>query len=332
MKLLVEEIEDIARSILLRHGCDEENASAVARVIKAAEGDHSHSHGLFRLPGYIASLKSGKVNGKARPSVTNIAPAVLRCDGDNGYTPLAHTVSREPLAECARQHGIASLGIVRTFHFAALWYEVTALAEEGLVAFAFTSYKPAVAPAGGRKAVFGTNPMAFAWPRKGRPPLVFDQASAAMARGEIQIAARDGRSVAPGTGLNAEGRPTTDPNEILKGVQLAFGGHKGSAIALMVELLAGPLIGETLSMETKINDNNDGGPPRGGELIIALDPARSGDPDHFADHAEMLFSEILEQEGARLPADRRYANRQMSTRDGVDINDGLYAQIMALKD
>lgn len=332
MKLSVDQVETLAQSVLLKYGCDEENARAVAKVITAAEADHSHSHGLFRLPGYIASLKSGKVNGAACPAVTSIAPAVLRCDGDDGYAPLAHSISRQPLAECARQNGIAALGIVRTFHFAALWYEVTALAEEGLVAFAFTSYKPAVAPAGGRSAVFGTNPMAFAWPRQGKLPLVFDQASAAMARGDIQIAARDGHDVPPGTGLDANGNPTTDPKEILKGVQLAFGGHKGSAIALMVELLAGPLIGETLSIEAKVNDNNDGGPPRGGELIIALDPARFGDPDRFGAHAELLFSDILKQQGTRLPADRRYVNRRSSARDGVEINDALYGQIVKLLD
>ncbi len=330
MRLSIDEIHALCMRVMLANGCDSENAAAVADTVSSAERDHCHSHGLFRLPGYVASLRSGKVNGKARPSVTRLAPAVLHCDGDNGYAPLALSLARKELGAAARETGIAAMALVRTFHFAALWMEVSALAEDGLCAFAFTSYKPAVAPAGGRKAVFGTNPMAFAWPRPGKPPLVFDQASAAMARGEIMIAARDGKTVADGVGLDKDGQPTRDPNAILGGVQLAFGGHKGAAIALMVELLAGPLIGETLSFEAQAADNNDGGPPRGGELLLAIDPTRFGDPQNYADHAELLFAEILSQEGARLPADRRYASRPESLRGGVEVNDELHARIVAL--
>ncbi len=134
--------------------------------------------------------------------------------------------------------------------------------------------------------MYGTNPMGFAWPRKNAPPLVFDQASAAMARGEIQIAARDGRSVPETAGIGPNGEPTSDPNVVLQGAQLAFGGYKGASLAMMVELLAGAMIGEFLSIESVEDDAGKGGPPKGGELIIALDPAKFGDPDGFLAHGE----------------------------------------------
>jgi len=225
---------------------------------------------------------------------------------------------------------MAALALVRIFHFSALWFEVEALAEQGLCAFAFTSYKPVVAAAGGRRPIFGTNPMAFGWPRPGREPMVFDQASATMARGDVMIAARDGQTVPLGVGLDATGNHTTDPNKILNGVQLAFGGYKGAAIAMMVELLAGPLIGECLSFEAAEADNNDGGPPCGGELILAIDPGRFGDPRNFASHAEALFSRMLEEDGVRLPGDRRYANRKRTTQHGIEVPDPLHAEISML--
>lgn len=330
VRLSLEEVRDIAYRALSNAGCDDVNAAAVADTMTVAERDLCHSHGLFRLPGYVASLKSGKVNGKARPTARSIAPAVVRVDGDRGYAPLALKVGREPLAEAARQNGIAALAITRTHHFAALWIETSALAEMGLCAFAFTSYAPFVAPAGGKKPFFGTNPMSFAWPRKDKPPMVFDQASSMMARGEIQIAARDGHEVPPGAGIDPEGNPTTDPNEILKGAQLAFGGYKGASIALMIDLLAGPLIGEVTSYEAGEQDNKDGGPPTGGEFMMALDPKRFGDPDNALDHAERLFARMLEQEGTRLPGDRRYANREKTRTAGIEIPHSLHDQIVAL--
>jgi len=176
------------------------------------------------------------------------------------------------------------LAVVRAHHFAALWHETEALAERGLAALACTAYMPAVAPAGAREALFGTNPISFAWPRPGAGelPVVFDMATAAMAMGEVQIAARDGHAVPPGTGLDAAGNATTDPAAIAGGgVLLPFGGYKGAGISLMVELLAAALIGERFSYEAAAADNKDGGPPRGGEFILALSPTRlsAGGPE-----------------------------------------------------
>ena len=330
MRMSLSEADAFIRDCLIKAGCDELNAAAVAATVGGAERDICASHGLFRLPGYLKSLNSGKVNGKSRPRVEQLAPSVLRVHGDDGFAPMALSVGRDPLVRLAQQQGIAALGIIKTHHFAALWPEVSALAERGLCAFAFTSYKPVVAPAGGKRAMYGTNPMAFGWPRPNGQPMVFDQASATLARGDIMIAARDGHTVPLGVGLDADGNETTDPNAILKGVQLAFGGYKGAALALMVELLAGPLIGEALSFETAITDNNDGGPPSGGEFLMAIDPSRFGDPQNFAAHAELLFARMLEEPGVRLPADRRYANRKITAERGIEFPDSIYAEILSL--
>lgn len=328
--LSLDAVHNLASTCLKTHGCDAENAAAVADTITTAERDGAASHGLFRLPGYVATLKSGKVNGVARPTMRTLSPGVLQLDGDGGFAPFAHQQSREPFAECARTQGIAALAIINTYHFSALWAEVEPLAAQGLCVFAFTAFKPAVAPAGGSKPLFGTNPMAFGWPRPGGNPVVFDQASAAMAKGEVMIAARDGHELPMGVGVDANGTPTTDPNAILKGSLLPFGGHKGSCIAMMVELLVAGLIGESFSFEAAARDNNDGGPPQGGELMIAMDPDRFGDANGWARHADGLFEEMTAQEGVRLPADRRYGIRQRTLKEGVTIPESLHTTIMEL--
>ena len=330
VNLKVEAARQLATDCLLKNGCDEANATAASDRMIEAEIDQCHSHGLFRLPWYAKGVSSGRANGHAKPSVTQLAPSVIRVDGDGGFAPLGQRIGHQPLVDCTRENGIAALAFTNMFHIAAMWPEVEKLALDGLCAFAFTASYPAVAPAGGIKPVYGTNPMGFAWPRKDGPPLVFDQASSAMARGEIQIAARDGHSVPETAGVGPEGETTTDPNVVLKGAQLGFGGYKGASLALMVELLAGPLIGEFLSIEAIEDDGGKGGPPKGGELIIAMDPAMFGNPDGFMDHGEKLFNKILQQPGTRLPGERRFKNRQLTPDQGIDMPQSLFDDINAL--
>ena len=283
--LNLEQIFALAYQALCEHGCDHDNADALADTIMRAERDGSHSHGLFRLPAYIKALKSGKANPTAKPKITQTTAALIKCHGDHGFAPIAQRAALPHLITAAKNQSIAMLAITHTHHMAALWPEVEALAEQNLAGFACVSYMPAVAPAGAKQALFGTNPISFAWPRSNNPPMVFDMATASQAMGEVQLAAREGHSVPAGTGLDAKGNPTTDPAAIANGgVLLPFGGYKGSAIAMMVELLAGGLIGESFSYEAKQRDNGDGGPPQGGQFILALNPntAQEKDGKHTA--------------------------------------------------
>ena len=259
--LSLKEIYDLAKKTLLTNGCDDETSDILSDLIMKAERDGSLSHGLFRLPAYVSGLKSGKINGKARPEIKKITPSVIKVLGNNCLAPIVLNKSIPELVKAAKENGVAVLAINNSHHMAAMWPETEAIAEQGLVAFACTSYKPAVAPAGAIKPLYGTNPISFAWPRKGKTPVVYDMATASMAMGEVQVAKREGHKVPLGTGLTKEGKETTDPGEIADGgVLLPFGGYKGSGIAMMVELLAGALVGDNFSYETAAKDNNDGGP------------------------------------------------------------------------
>lgn len=329
-QMTLEEVRELAESGLREAGADAANAAAVANTIVKAERDGAHSHGLFRLPGYMRMLKSGRVNGKADPKVSRLAPSVLRVDGDGGMASLAQERACAPLVEAARAQGVAVCGLVDILHFAALWPEVEMLAEEGLCAIACTAALPYVAPAGGREPLFGTNPLAFAWPREGGGAYAFDMASSAMARGEVQIAARDGRAVPEGVVMDAEGNPTTDPTVLQRGgVQLTFGGYKGSAIALMVELLAASLIGERFSFEAGEQDADGVGLPIGGEFILAMDPARTSGGDGWMTHAERIFAKIEGMEGARLAGEKRRARRAAG--GPAEVSDKVLAEIAEVR-
>jgi len=215
--------------------------------------------------------------------------------------------------EETKKIGIAAMPIVNTFHFAALWPETEGLAEHDLVGMAFTAAKPKVAPQGAKEPLFGTNPISVAWPRPGKTPWVFDMATSSRALGDIQIAARDGHELPPGTGLDSDGNPTTDPAKIADGGMLIpFGGPKGSAIATMVELFSAGLTGEQFSFEAEQNDVEDGGPARGGEMLLALSPEIiAGDVSNqtWETHCETFFAKLGGLEGVRLPGERRHNNR-----------------------
>ncbi|MET3826353.1 LDH2 family malate/lactate/ureidoglycolate dehydrogenase [Sphingomonas sp. PvP055] len=331
VRLSLDALRDLARGRLLGAGLSRPHAEAVAETMVAGERDGCASHGIYRLLVAANSIARGVVVVDAEPRVSEPATALVRVDGGGGFAQLAFESGKPRLIEKARAGGIAALAITNVVHFAALWPEVEALASEGLVALAVTPSHAWVAPAGGTRPVFGTNPIAFGWPRPGGNPFVFDFATSAVARGEIELHRRAGKPVPDDWGYDAAGNSTTDAEAVLAGAMRTFGGHKGSALAAMVELLAGPLIGEMTSRESLVADAGRGGSPIGGELILAIDPAGFLG-DAVAEHlkrAEAMFAAI-ERQGARLPSQRRYAARQRSLADGVVLPAALYDDIMAL--
>jgi len=325
------EVRDYARATLARVGLSPAHVAAVAETMVAGERDGCGAHGLYRLLVAAHSVAAGVVVPDARPVATRPKPGLVRVDGGGGFAQLAFETGRPLLVEAARSGGIAALALNHVVHFAALWPEVEALVEDGLVAFAFTANHAWVAPAGGTQPLFGTNPIAFGWPRPGAAPFVFDFATSTVARGEIELHRRAGQRVPTDWGHAADGSETDDPAAVLAGAMRTFGGHKGSALATMVELVAGPLIGDLTSAESLAADAGRKGSPIGGELILAIDPAGFlGDAAaaHLA-RAEAVFAGI-EGQGARLPGSRRHAARKVSERDGVSIPRRLLADIDAI--
>lgn len=332
VKMTLTEAQQLAEKVLDAKGFSEPQGRAIAATITAAERDECHSHGLFRIPFYVKAGENPDANKKAEPIVTVSDSSVIHVDAGNGFCPLALQMGLPELALKAHKHGIAALAIHDVFNIAALWPEVEALAEQGLAAFAFTTANAYVAPHGGTQPVFGTNPMAFAWPRKNGQPLVFDQASSVSARGEIQLHAIAGKTIPDGWAIDAQGNPTNQPEAALQGAQLPFGGHKGSSIALMVELLAGALIGDLFSYQSTEKDTKKVGAPFGGEFLIAIDPTHTLPDNNVSaaqDRAEQLFERILAQDGTRLPSSRRYEARDRTQTDGIVVPAEIQQQLLS---
>jgi len=329
--IAIEEATALSLAILRATGLSEDQCAAVTDVVVRGQRDECHSHGLYRLIGCVHSVRSGVVNRQARPRPVDLSPAVLSVDADHGFSSLAYARGVDRLVEKAASQGIAAMAVVNCFHFSALWAEVEPLARRGLAALALTPSHAWVAPAGGTKPVFGTNPVAFGWPRPGGDPFVFDFATSATARGEIELHRLAGRPIAAGLAIDRDGQPTQNPEEALKGAMLTFGGHKGSALSAMVELLGGALIGDLTSLESRALDAGVGAAPLHGELIIAFDPTvfLGADVAKNLARSERLFEAIIGQ-GARLPSQRRYEARQRSALAGMHIPRSLHDELQAL--
>ncbi|NBF04459.1 oxidoreductase [Pseudomonas sp. Fl5BN2] len=329
--LSLDEVRSLSFQVLTRHGLSEAHSQAIADVITQGQRDECHSHGVYRLLGCVRSVREGKIDPRAEPSLRHISPGVLEVDAHYGYSLLGFHTGLPILLEKARSQGIAAMVIKRCFHFSALWPEVEAIAAAGLVGLAMNPSHSWVAPAGGRHPVFGTNPLAFAWPRPAGNPFVFDFATSAIARGDIELHARQGKPIPSHWAIDAEGLPTTDAKAALQGAMQTFGGHKGSALAAMIELLAGALIGDLTSAESMAFDEGVGATPCHGELVLAFDPkVFLGEAyQEGLQRAERLFEGIARQ-GARLPSQRRFEARERSLEHGVQISRELLEEIRGL--
>jgi LDH2 family malate/lactate/ureidoglycolate dehydrogenase len=320
--LTVDALHERVDAIFRKAGLNATQAGSIARVIVAAERDACKSHGVYRIEGALRTIKAGKVKPDAVPELLpQDAPAIVKVDAKGGFANPAFELGLPVLAERTRACGIAALAINDAVHFSALWAEVEALTQAGLAGLAMCPSYATVAPAGGNGPLLGTNPFAFGWPREKQPPYVFDFATSVAARGEIELHRRAGKKLPEGWAVDSQGRPTTDPEAALAGAMLSFGGHKGSAIGTMIELLAGIMIGDLTSPEALDLLGTTTLFPKHGELIIAFSPAafaagRPGDP--FA-RAEALFEAILGQ-GARLPSQRRFLARATAERDGISLS------------
>ncbi|SAL22078.1 malate/L-lactate dehydrogenase [Caballeronia sordidicola] len=325
------ELLDLSNRVLLANGMAPDHARAVAKVVAAGQRDDCQSHGIYRLIVCVNTLRNGKVVPDARPELTDVSPALVRVNANFGYSQLAFEMGSRVLVQKARQTGIAALAINNCFHFSALWPEVEFLASEGLAALAMTPSHSWVAPAGGTKPLFGTNPVAFAWPRTGRFPYVFDFATSAVARGDIELHRRAGKQIPTDWAIDENGKPTDDPTAAMRGAMMTFGGHKGSGLSAMVELLAGPLIGDLTSSESMAFDQGAGATPCHGELILAFNPPMfsSGDSANDLERAEALFAGIVDQ-GARLPSQRRFDSRLRSETNGIAVPRQLLKDVLAL--
>lgn len=315
---------------LTRAGAHDEMARDTADALIAAEAQGLASHGVSRVPQYAAHLRLGRVNGEARAEVIRSKPAALLVDAQDGLAFPACRLAVRRAIEAARSAGSTFAAVTNSHHFGAAAWHLEPIAAAGMVGLAFGN-SPAAMPAwGGRRALFGTNPIAAIFPRRGAPPLVIDLSLSEVARGKLMVAAREGRAIPEGWALDKDGKPTTDPKAGLEGMMLPAGGVKGAMLALVVELLCCALTGASFGFEADTFFKDEGNRPRIGQAFMVIDPGALAGHGVFDERMETLIGMMLRDPEVRLPGARRLALSVKAEQEGVEVPDALVAQLRTL--
>jgi len=302
-------------------------AMSVAAALVAAEAEGQEGHGLIRLSDYIAQVQSGKINRHANIRVSHRGPASLLIDADRGFAYPALDVALKKGLPVAQETGIAIMAVGNSHHCGALSVHVERVARDGLIGLMFANTPKSVGPWGGREPIFGTNPIAFAAPRRRDTPLVIDLSLSRVARGKVMAAKKAGRSIPPGWALDSDGNPTTDPDAALSGTMIPMGAAKGTALALMVEVLSAVFSASSLSVDAGSFFDAEGLSPRVGQTLIAIQPDHSSG---YVSRIEALLGRILEIDGARLPGARREHAVNVSRDKGLSLPRSLWLRVQKL--
>ena len=314
----------------MAHNVGQRNASLTIASLLRAEMEGLPSHGFSRIPYYAAQSAAGKVDGHAVPLVERVKPGVVTVDALCGFAFRAFADGLPVAAQAAQESGVALLAVRNSHHAGVLGFPVADLAEQGFVALGFANSPASLAPYGGTKVTFGTNPLAMACPRKNAPPLVIDLSMGLLARGKILQAAKRGELIPEWAAVDAQGNPTRDPAKAFDGALLPFGGPKGYALALIVEIMSAALTGAAIAIEASSLFTPDGPAPRLGQSFLVMNPAASAGAN-FVDRVEQLLAYINDQPGTRLPGDRRIGlSQQARQSNSIDLPDELLKELRSL--
>ena len=316
--LTLDAVEALTFRMLTASGASQLQATATARSIRDAEADGIRTIGLSYLPTYCDHVACGKVVGDAVPAVSQPRPGTVVVDAGLGFCHPGYEAGEAPLVAAAQANGIAVLALTHSYSAGVLGWFVERLACEGLVALMFANSSSLMAPYGGRRPFFGTNPLAWAAPRANGKSVVADLSSSTVAWVKVNAAAQAGEPIPLGWALDAAGNPTTDAHAALAGSMAPAGGHKGSALALLVDVMSGGVAGSNFSFEAAGFGGTVGGPPDVGQVIIAIDPTATMGTG-FVDRLEAEFTALAAEDGVRLPGGRRLADRAHAAQYGVQV-------------
>ena len=322
---------DLAREVLESAGTPPASAAVVADSLVESNLRGHDSHGVRRLVSYVQFIREQRLDPAAEPEVTSHHGAACTVDGHNGFGQVAARRAVAELAERTREHGVGAAAVRNANHVGRIGEWVEALADDGLVALGFCNAEPIVAPFGGRERRLGTNPLAWAAPRRRpEPPLVMDWSTAAMPEGKVAVAKARGETLPEGIVVDRDGRPSQDPNALYDGgALLPFGAHKGSGLSVMIQLVGGALGGTGVFGEQ--------GAAANGTVLIALDIAAFTTHEDFEDQAE-AFCEALTGtapasgfDAVLVPGEIERRTRARRAREGVPIPAETWSELEGLK-
>ncbi len=325
--LSISELNELVARVFKKHGVQNEHSELIARHLVLAEVDGQKGHGLSRIESYLTHVKSKKVN--LEPSITLAFSGTnwLKIDADYGFAYPALERAFDATQKSMKSAGAMLITIAHSHHAGVLGHHVERYAEQGLIALMFANTPAAIAPWNGAKPVFGTNPIAFACPRINNEPLVIDLSLSKVARGKIMRAAQVNEDIPEGWALDKNGNPTTDALAALEGTMLPMGDAKGASLALLVEIMTAGISGSSFGYEASSFFNAQGDAPNVSQSIILIKPSVE-----MIAHYELLFENILSQEGTRLQGEIRIENRKNAKVNGVEILQSELVKFEALAD
>ncbi len=246
----IETLREFSTRVFRHFGVPGDDAAQAADVLASADLRGIDSHGVARLHSYFDVLSLGQINPRPQVKLLRSTASTGVVDGDNGLGLVVGPQANRIAMDMADRSGSGWVSVCNTNHFGIAGYYVLKAAERDLIGWAMTNSTSLVAPLWGAERMLGTNPIAIAFPGKHEPPIVIDMATSAVAYGKIEIARRNGDAIPLGWGIDSRGRPTTNPDDTVEGGALLplgsdreRGGHKGYALAMMVDILSGVLSG-----------------------------------------------------------------------------------------
>ncbi|WP_433620855.1 Ldh family oxidoreductase [Nocardia sp. CA-120079] len=267
------------------------DAQVLAETLVTAELWGHPSHGVLRLPWYLDRLRSGATRSAAAPQIAADLGAVVVVDGRDGLGQVVAAHAVELGVDRAHRHGVSAVAVRNSGHFGTAAYFTRRAAERGCAAILMTNASPAMAPWGGREKRVGTNPWSIAAPGGPGGVVVMDIANTAVARGKIYHARERGESIPAGWAADADGVATTDPQRAVEGLILPMAGHKGYAIAFMMDILAGVLTGSSFGTSV-VGPYRPEGSSGVGHLLVCLDVAAIADPVEYHRRLDLLISQV----------------------------------------
>jgi ureidoglycolate dehydrogenase (NAD+) len=321
-----EKLAAFTAACLEKLGLAAADARLVAETLVAANLRGVDSHGVVRLPHYAARLRNGTV--KARPNITarRTGPSAAVVEGDAAMGQLVATRAMREAISLAKETGVGAVSARNSSHCGACAWFVQMAVEEGMIGVALTHTDSIMVPPGMKRIFLGSNPIAFGAPG-GREPVIIDLSTTHVAWGKILVARQEGKPIPPDWGVDAEGKPTTDPQRV---VGLApTGAHKGYALAMMVEILCAQLAGVPFGRHVTKMYGELERPRNLGHFMLALDVVRFTDPKIFTSSIESFVQEI-HAEQALAPGDPERLSAERRRREGIDVGEGTLAELSAL--
>ena len=330
MNISVTKERELVKTILTKLGVKENQADVVTEATIDSDLKGFTSHGLGRFPQYIRGIKAGHIQIDGEYEIVKETDSIALIDGKSLFGQYIAYEAMMLAIKKAKETGIAAVGTFNANHFGVTGYYSDLAIRNDVIGIVTCNTEPGVAPLGGKKAILGTNPVAIGIPSE--TYIAVDMATSVSARGKLLEAKRKGEEIPPNTAIDKDGNPTTDPEAALEGTILPFGGVKGYALSLMIEIMCGPLVNAAFGTKVTGTAGDYKENCNKGDLFIAIDPSKFVSMDAFKEQVEEFVTEIRESGNTFIPGDLEVKRIAENEEKGLEIDEKLYETLKTICD